>query len=145
MGKRNPEPVEVASGQGADSPVPSLVARLYSESPFPVRGKIVALLIGAAGPLALAALADGRFARFLLHSSSGALRVSLDEARRLSEGHVLALARYVWQASPEVFGRLATMLGSEDPTLLRSFTGALFMLALTTRARLGRRDRGPGA
>lgn len=144
MRKRKSEPVEVALARGAEAPVPSLVARLYSESSFPVRGKILALLTGAAGPLALAALADGRFARFLLHSSSDALRVSLDEARRLSEGQVLALARYVWEASPEVFGRLATMLGSEDPTLLRTFTGALFLLALAAQARFRRRVRSPG-
>jgi hypothetical protein len=88
-----------------------------------------------AGPLALAALAEGRFARFLLRSSS----VTLEEARRLTEGQVLALARYAWEASPEVFSRLAEVLRSEDPMLLRTLTGALFVLALAAQARGKRR------
>lgn len=126
---------------GAESPVPTLTARLFTESPFVVRGRIVTLLIGVAGPLALAALAEGRFARFLLQSSGDAIRVTLEETRRLTEGEVLALARYAWEARPEVFDRLVESLGAEDPTLLRTTTGVLLLLALSARARL-RRPRG---
>jgi len=143
MEKRKSDAVAAAVEPGADSPVPSLIARLFSESPFGVRRKIVALLAGVAGPLALAALADGRFARVLLRSTD-AVRVSLEEARRLTEGQVLALARYAWEASPEVFDRLAVSLQAEDPMLMRSLTGALFLLALTahSRARSPGRERG---
>lgn len=139
MKKRKSEAVAAPVDPGADSPVPSLIARLFSESPFGVRRRIVAILVGVTGPLALAALADGRFARFLLRSTD-AVRVSLDEARRLTEGQVLALARYAWEASPEVFDRLAASLQAEDPTLLRTLTGALFLLALAARSR-GRQSR----
>ncbi len=140
MKKRKGDEVDVPADARAESPVPALIARLFTESSFGVRRRIVALLVGVAGPLALAALADGRFARFLLRRADAA-RVSLDEARRLTEGQVLALARYAWEASPEVFDRLAAELASQDPTLLRTFTGALFLLALTARARVRRRAR----
>ena len=143
MKKRTADEVELPVEAPAESPIPSLIARLFSESSFAIRRKIVAILIGVAGPLALAALADGRFARFLLRSTD-AVRVSLDEARRLTEGQVLALARYAWEASPEVFDRLAVALASEDPALLRSLTGALFLLALSAQARIKRRTRYPG-
>ena len=95
-------------------------------------------LLRVTGPLALAALADGRFSRFLLRSSADRLVVTLEDVRRLTEAQVLVLARYAWEASPQVFGRLAQMLQSEDPTLLRTLTGALFLLAL------GMQSRGPG-
>jgi hypothetical protein len=143
MKKRNADVVDVPADASAESPVPSLIARLFSESSFGVRRRIVALLVGVAGPLALAALADGRFARLLLRSTD-AVRVSLDEARRLTEGQVLALARYAWEASPEVFDRLAVALASEDPTLLRSLTGALFLLALSASARVKQRTDSRG-
>ena len=143
MGKRNAVVVDVPVDARAESPLPSLIARLFSESSLGARRRIVALLVGVAGPLALAALADGRFARFLLRRAD-AVRVSLDEARRLTEGEVLALARYAWEASPEVFERLAQALKSEDPMLLRTFTGALFLLALSAQARAKRRIRRPG-
>ena len=144
MDKREAGSADVPVASSGDSPVPSLTARLFSESSFTVRRKIVALLIGVAGPLALAVLADGRFARLLLRSSSDAIRVSLEEVRRLTEGQVLALARYAWEANPEVFARLAETLNSEDPMLLRTFTGALFLLALSAQARMKRRTRYPG-
>ena len=141
MNKSEPESDRGDGGWSADSPVPSLVARLYAESSLAVRRKLVASLLGVTGPLALAALADGGFARFLLRSSSSRLAVTLEDARRVTEVQVLALARYAWEASPQVFARLAQMLQSEDPTLLRSLTGALFLLALGMRARDKRIDR----
>lgn len=124
-----------------DAPVPSLAARLFVEAPVGVRRKVVACLLGAAGPLALAALADGRFARFLLPSAE-AMRVTLADAQRLSEGQVLALARYAWEASPEVFSQLARLLQAESPSLLQTATGALFLLAMgmSGRRRTARRS-----
>lgn len=135
MDKQESGPVAVTADVSAESPVPSLLARLYAQSSLAVRRKLVSSLLGVTGPLALAALADGRFARFLLRSSADRIVVTLEDARRLSEAQVLALARYAWEASPQVFGRLAQVLQAEDPTLLRSLTGALFLLALGMRAR----------
>lgn len=142
MNEIPPVPGKAAPVDGVDSPVPSLVARLFSQSPLAVRRKLVACLLGVAGPLALAALADGRFARFLLRSPTEALVVSLEEARRLTESQVLALARYAWEASPEVFARMVGMLQLEDPMLFRSLVGALLLFALGARARGKRRARG---
>lgn len=143
MKKRKADEIELPVESREESPVPSLIARLFTESSIGVRRRIVALLVGVAGPLALAALADGRFARFMLRSTD-AVRISLDEARRLTEGQVLALARYAWEARPEVFERLAEALKSEDPMLLRTLTGALFLLAMSMQARAKRRERRPG-
>ena len=143
MEKRKQGVAVAAQGELAESPVPSLMARLFSESPLAARRRIVASLIGVAGPLALAALADGRFARFLFQSTTDAIRVSFEDVRRLTEGQVPALARYAWEASPEVFDSLAQALTAEDPSLLRTFTGALFLLALSARgARRGASRRG---
>lgn len=126
------KPVDAA---GAPPEVPSLAARLFVESPLRVKQKLVTILLGVAGPLALASLAEGRFARFLLRSPSESLLVSLEEARRLTEGQVLAIADYAWQASPAVYARLVEVLQAEDPMLLRSLTGALLLFALGERAR----------
>lgn len=145
MKMRKAGEVVIAVDARRESPVPSLIARLFAESPLGVRRKVVACLAGVAGPLALAALAEGRFSRILLRSSPEAIGVSLEEARRLTEGQVLALARYAWEASPQVFARLAEMLQAEDPMLLRTFTGALFLLAVGMRARGSRRENGGGA
>lgn len=120
---------------GSRPEVPSLAARLFVESPLRVKQKLVTVLLGVAGPLALASLAEGRFARLLLRSPSEAFGVSLEEVRRLTEGQVLAIADYAWQACPAVYARLVEVLQAEDPMLLRSLTGALLLFALGERAR----------
>ena len=125
---------------GLDSPVPALVARIYAESPTPVRSKLIACLLGAVGPLAMAALAQGSFGLFLLRSSSNALIVSAEEARRFTESQVLELARYVAQASPAVFLRLAELLQDEDPMFARTLAGGLLVLALGAYAKRKRRS-----
>ena len=141
MDNQESGPVAVTVDGSAESDLPSLIARLYAQSSLAVRRKLVSSLLGVTGPLALAALADGRFARFLLRSSADRIVVTLEDARRLSEAQVLALARYAWEASPQVFSRLAQVLQAEDPTLLRSLTGALFLLALGMRTRDRRQRR----
>jgi hypothetical protein len=116
---------------GTESPVPELVARVYAESPWPVRSKLVGRLLAAVGPLAMAAIAGGSFARYLLRSSSSALVVSVEEAQRFSEAQVLELARYVWQASPAAFASVVELLQVENPMLARSLAGGLLLLTLT--------------
>ena len=130
-----------AIGESRESPVPPLVARIFAQSSLAVRRKLVGCLLATAGPLAIAALAEGRFARALWRSSSAAFAVSIEDVLRLTEGQVLALARYAWEASPEAFSRLAELLQAEDPMATRSLAGALFVLALGMRSRA--RRRGP--
>jgi hypothetical protein len=125
-GSAAPNPI----GTGPESPLPGLVARICAQSSAQVRSKVIACLLGAIGPLAMAALAEGRFAMFLFRSSSNAVMVSAEEARRFSESQVLELARYVAQACPSAFMRVAEMLQAEDPMFASSLAGGLFLLAL---------------
>jgi hypothetical protein len=131
------------TASAVESPVPGLVARIFCESPDPVRSRLVACLLGAVGPLAMAALAQGRFGLYLLRSSSNALVVSADEARRFTEGQVLELARYVAQACPAAFVRVAEVLQDEDPMFARSLAGGLLLLALGLYAKRRRRSGQP--
>ena len=135
------EKPRAARGPDLESPVPALVARVYAEAATPTRPKVIACLLGAVGPLAMAALAGGSFARFLVRSTSDALVVSADEARRFSESQVLELARYVWQASPTAFARVAELLQAEDPMFVRSLAGGLLVLVLGAIAK-GKRRQG---
>jgi hypothetical protein len=128
MSKSNASPASIAAGP--DSAVPALVASIYSQSPARVRSKLIACLLGAIGPLAMAALAEGRFASFLFRSTSNAVAVSAEEALRVSEAQVLELARYVSQACPAAFVRVAQMLQAEDPMFARTLAGGLLVLAL---------------
>ncbi len=114
--------------------VPSLVARLFVEAPLQARRRLVACLLATAGPLAIASLADGRFARLLLSPAPSGFRIPLEDVRRLTEGQILALANYAWQACPAVFTRVVDILRTENPLLLQGITGALLLYAMGERA-----------
>jgi hypothetical protein len=86
-------------------------------------------LLRPVGPLALVAVAAGAFASLLPTTRWGEVRASLDDAMRISASHVLELARYVEQKSPEVLWQLPGRL--DDSRLLTgSISGALLLLAL---------------
>jgi hypothetical protein len=119
-----------SAGSATDSPVPALVARIYAQSATPTRAKLIACLLGAVGPLAMVALSEGRFARFLFRPSTSAIAVSTEEALQFTESHVFELARYVVQASPAIFLRVAELLQTENPLFARSLAGGLLLLTL---------------
>lgn len=118
-----------------ESPVPALVARVCTESPAPVRSKLISCLLNKVGPLAMTALAGGSFGHFLFRSSSRALIVSAEEALRFSEWQILELTRYVAQASPAAFVQVASLLQVENPMFARSLAGGLLLLALDAYAK----------
>jgi hypothetical protein len=126
--------------EGIESPVPVHVARIYAESPAPVRSKLLACLLQAVGPLAMAALAQGSFGLFLLRSSSNALIVSAEEARRITEWQVLELTRYVAQACPAMFAQVSLLLQAENPGFARTLAGGLLLVALGAYAKARRRS-----
>ena len=115
---------------GPESPLPQLVATVYAQSPQPLRSKVLACLLGALGPLAMAALSEGSFARFLLRNPADSGFVTAEDVVAISQAHVLALARYVSEACPVTFVTLAEMLQSEAPTVVRTLAGGTLVLLI---------------
>ncbi|HEX4944277.1 MAG TPA: hypothetical protein VFV55_07965 [Usitatibacteraceae bacterium] len=128
MSQENVPPIPLKAG--LESPVPALVARVVTESPAPVRSKLITCLLSEVSPLAMVALAQGSFGHFLSRSSSNALIVTAEEARRFTESQILELARYVAQACPAAFVQVANLLQAENPMFTRSLAGGLLFLAL---------------
>jgi len=95
-------------------------------------------LLRPVGPLALAAVAAGAFASLLPERWSG-VQVRLEDVLfRIQADHVLDLARYVEQKSPEWLWSLPDALAA-SPLLMSTLSGALLLTAL----RHSRRRRGP--
>jgi hypothetical protein len=112
--------------------LPELIATVYEQSPAPLRSRLVSCLLGALGPLAMAALAKGSFARFLFREPTEAGFVTADDVVTISAMHVAELVRYVSEASPARFASLVEMLQQEDPTMIRTLAGATLVLLVNT-------------
>jgi hypothetical protein len=127
-----PGDIQGASSPDAEATVPVLVAALYDEAPAPLRQRLLNHLLGPVGPLALAALATGAFARLLPQGRWSSVQVQLDDVFNIRPDQVLDLAQYVEQKAPELLWRLPEILAS-SPVLLGTLSGALLLVALRAR------------
>jgi hypothetical protein len=130
----------LAAGGEAAQDIPELVSALYQEAPATVRTKLLECLLGPVGPLAVVAIATGAFAHLLYRLRLNGTPVSLDDAARISSEHVLQLARFVEQCSPQVLLRIGTLVAS-SPICVASVSGSALLMALS--AWRGRRPHQP--
>jgi predicted short-subunit dehydrogenase-like oxidoreductase (DUF2520 family) len=122
-------------GPAPDPNVPVLVAALYEEAPASLRQRLLNHLLRPVGPLALVAVAAGAFAQLLPQGRWSGVQVRLEDVLfRIRADHVLDLARYVEQKSPEMLRRLPEVL-SASPLLMGTLSGALLLVALRARQR----------
>jgi hypothetical protein len=121
-----------ATGASAEANVPVLVAALYDEAPAPLRQRLLNHLLRPVGPLALAAVAAGAFARLLPPGRWSGAQVQLDDVFNIGPDQVLDLAFYVEQKAPEMLWQLREVLSS-SPVLLGTISGALLLMALRAR------------
>lgn len=112
--------------------LPDLVATVYAQSPVPLRSKVLACLLGALGPLSMAALSQGSFARFLFRNPSDAAFVTAEDAMSIPAAHVMTLVRYVSEANPGRLVSLVELLQHENPAMVGTLTGAALVLLIDT-------------
>lgn len=66
----------------------------------PDRAKVLGRLLGFVGPLALAVLGGGVFAKYLRFARNAVVPVTPDDAARATPGQIQELLRYVQQSHP---------------------------------------------
>jgi hypothetical protein len=110
--------------------IPELVSQVYRQAPVPLRARLLECLLRPVGPLALLTIATGAFARFLYRLQRDALPISLEDAARITSDHVLELARYVEQSSPDAFSHLGALI-ADRPFGFASLSGSALLMALT--------------
>ena len=109
--------------------LPELVSAAYEQAPPPVRTKFIEYLLGPVGPLALLAIANGAFAHLLYRLKRDAVPISLDDVARITSNHVLELARYVQQCSPEALLPITSLIG-ERPIEFVTIGGSALLIGL---------------
>ncbi|MFO1327240.1 MAG: hypothetical protein U1F56_07765 [Rubrivivax sp.] len=109
-----------------------LIATLYQRANPAERVRLLAHLLRPVGPLALAAIAAGAFARLLPRERWTGAQLSLEDTQRFDAWQIAELVRYVQQKNPEWLLQLPQGVG--DPRLwLGGAAGALLLLLLRPR------------
>ena len=99
----------------ACAPPSVAIASVLERANPPLRARLLSRLVAAVGPLALAVVGGGAFAKYVRRASGGAPAVSADDAAAATARQVRELVRYVQQANPMLVTQLMRDLTGELP------------------------------
>jgi hypothetical protein len=127
----------------ADSPpskntqsLAAIVASAVAQTSLVLRARALRRLLMPIGPLALAALAGGAFAKYVGYARWSRFSVSLDDAARFTSSQIRELVRYVEQSDPKVLEQVMLVLSRDAATM--AALGAS-VAAVVMRLRLDRK------
>ena len=128
--RTDPSPAEL----GRSPLIPLYVSGLFTEATGPFRVQLIEILMRPMGALGLVAVAGGAFAALRQRHGWQTLRVTLDDAARITADQVLELATYLQQATPEVFRQVADLV-VDQPLAVGGVSAVLLIQALRGRPR----------
>ena len=121
--------------------VPAIIASAFGKLDLERRARLLGRLLGSVGPLALAVVGGGVFAKYLQNARWPEIPVSLEDAARASSSQVHDIVRYVEQSDPHVIDGLLAALSQDG--MIMTVLGA--SVAAVTLKRLARRCWKPEA
>ena len=123
--KRYPKQRDGSAAPAADSDipakdlasVPAIIANAFGKLNLERRARLLGRLLGSVGPLALAVVGGGVFAKYLGNARWPEIPISLEDAARATSGQVHDLVRYVEQSNPHLVDRLLSALSQDGMTM----------------------------
>lgn len=140
----SPPPVALHAGtpsleEAATSPsLPAIVAGAFERLNLRSRARMLGRLLPSVGPLAMAAIAGGAFAKYIEKARWPEIPVSLHDSARATSQQVYELVRYVQQSNPQFINQLMDLLTRDTATIaaLGASVTALAISRLHERRRL---------
>ena len=83
-----------------------IIVHAFSSLDVGARATIVGGLLASVGPLALAVVASGAFAKYVRYARSPRVPVSPDDAALITPNQIAEVVRYVRQSNPKCFERV---------------------------------------
>jgi len=90
--------------------IPAVIAAGFGKLNLERRVRVLGRLLGSVGPLALAVIGGGAFAKYLGNARWPEVPVSRDDAARATSSQVYDLVRYVQQSNPRLVDGLMAAL-----------------------------------
>lgn len=114
---------------GMAGSLPALVAGTFGKLDLAARSRLLGRLLGSVGPLALAVVGGGAFAKYFPHARWPVVPVSLEDAALATSSQVYELVRYVEQSNPGFLDAVLSAL-SQDGTAMTAIGASLASLAV---------------
>lgn len=129
-------PVPSADTEAQNTPaLPAIVAGAFDRLNIRLRARMLGRLLASVGPLALAVVSGGAFAKYVAQARWPEVPVSLEDAARTTSNQVSELVRYVQQSNPQLLGHLMDVLTRDTVTIaaLSTSVAALAIGRLASR------------
>lgn len=125
--KRIQRAISRAAGDGTDAaPVrrrsttatrhlslPAAVAKAFARIGPRLRVEVLSRLLSALGPMALAVIGGGMFAKYIGRARWPQIPVSLEDAAQATSSQIIDLVRYVEQSDPAVLQQVVALLSTD--------------------------------
>jgi hypothetical protein len=135
-------PPAASPGTVAPPTLPVIVAASFDRLDIRQRARMLGRLLASVGPLALAVVGGGAFAKYATHARWPELPVSIEDAARATSGQIYEIVRYIEQSNPQLFNHLLESLARDSATI--AALGAS-IAALTINRLASRNGTGHGA
>jgi hypothetical protein len=140
-----PGATSLVPGSILESPaLPAIVADVFGRLNIGLRARMLGRLLASVGPLALAVVGGGAFAKYISHARWPEIPVSLEDAARATVSQVHELVRYVQQSNPHMCGQLLDVL-ARDATTLAVMSTSIAALTINHLTSTGKKERDGGS
>jgi len=123
--------------------LPAIVAGAFERLNIRSRARMLGRLLPSVGPLAMAAIAGGAFAKYIEKARWPEIPVSLHDGARATSAQVYELVRYVQQSNPQFVNQLMDLLTRDTATI--AALGASVTALAIARLQERRRPQEPSA
>lgn len=111
----------ISSGPGQGSMIPSAVRETivtaFTRLQLRQRMRVLRRLLVPVGPMALAVIAGGAFAKYVRQARSPRMLLVPEDAARITPAQVLELARYAEQCKPSALQQVMRVIGRSRTSL----------------------------
>lgn len=137
-----PHSPEGATAHDARS-LAAIVASAFARAGLALRIDVLRRLLAAVGPLALAVVGGGAFAKYLRAPRWPGIAVPLEDAARATSAQVFELVRYVEQSNPHVVAQALGALARDTTVMsaLGASVAAIVIERLAERSAASRKPR----
>ena len=121
---------------GAPS-LPAIIATTFDRLNIRLRARMLGRLLASVGPLALAVVGGGAFAKYVTQARWPEVPVSFEDAARATSSQIYDIVRYVQQSNPQIFSHLLDIL-ARDTTTIAALSASIAALGINRLATRGR-------
>jgi hypothetical protein len=129
-------PLQLPAATREAQSLAALVASAFTRLRIAERVRVLRCLLQPVGPMALAVLGGGVFAKYIAQARWPRMSISLDDAARVTAGQVYELVRYIEQSHPLAIQQALAVLARDATTMaaLGGSVAAIVMQHLANRS-----------